>query len=41
LVKSDIQAYYIFANKAGTELVVIRKTTTGNTWSLEFMPVNE
>jgi len=33
-------AHYIFANQAGTELVVIRNATSGDfMWSLEFIPV--
>jgi len=35
-----VQAKYVFANKDGTELVVIRNATSGNfMWSLEFIPV--
>ena len=35
-----VQAQYVFANQAGTELIVIRNATEGNfMWSLEFIPV--
>ena len=36
-----VQAHYVFANNAGTELVVIRNATNGNEWSLEFIPVTK
>ena len=37
-----VRAHYVFANKAGTELVVIRNVTTGDaTWSLEFIPIED
>jgi hypothetical protein len=36
----SVQAHYVFANKAGTELVVIRNATNGEAlWSLEFIPI--
>jgi len=35
-----VQAHYVFANQAGTELTVIRNATSGNfMWSLEFIRV--
>ena len=35
-----VQAHYVFANKEGTELVVIRNATSGDfMWSLEFISV--
>ena len=38
----DVQAKYLFANNAGTELVAIRNATTGNAmWSLEFIPIKK
>jgi hypothetical protein len=36
-----VQARYVFANGAGTELTVVRNTADGNTWSLEFIPVTQ
>ena len=37
-----VQAHYVFANKAGTELVAIRNVTSGNfMWSLEFITIEE
>ena len=37
-----IQAHYVFANKSGTELVVIRNATNGEPmWSLEFIQIEE
>ena len=36
-----VHAHYVFANQAGTELVVIRNVTVGdNLWSLEFIPIS-
>ena len=32
---------YIFANKAGNELIVIRNSNWGNIWSFEFIPVTK
>ena len=38
----NVMAHYVFANQAGTELVVLRNATTGNAmWSLEFIPVEK
>jgi len=37
-----VLAHYVFANKDGTELVVIRNATTGDAmWSLEFIPITK
>ena len=35
------QPQYVFANKAGTELTVIRSSNYVNIWSLEFIPITE
>jgi hypothetical protein len=37
-----VLAHYVFANNAGTELIVIRNATDGGAlWSLEFMPITK
>lgn len=35
----EVEARYVFANKAGTELSVLRKGTNNTVWSVEFIPV--
>lgn len=35
----EVEARYLFANSQGTELTVLRKGTSNNTWSLEFISV--
>lgn len=35
----EVQAHYVFANGAGTELSVLRKGTGNNNWSIEFINV--
>ncbi|GHU72046.1 hypothetical protein FACS189413_14580 [Bacteroidia bacterium] len=37
----EVQAQYIFANGAGTELSVLRKGTNNNSWSIEFIEVRK
>lgn len=35
----EVEAHYVFANNAATELSVLRKGIDNNSWSIEFMPV--
>jgi hypothetical protein len=35
-----VEAHYVFANSADTEIVVIKNLEQGNAWSLEYIAVN-
>lgn len=35
----EVEAHYVFANGAGTELSVLRKGKNNTSWSIEFIPV--
>ena len=37
----EVQAHYVFANGAGTELSVLRKGNNNNNWSVEFIQVEK
>lgn len=39
--EQQVQAHYVFANGAGTELSVLRKTTDNNNWSIEFIQITD
>ncbi|MEN6456301.1 MAG: hypothetical protein ABFD10_18765 [Prolixibacteraceae bacterium] len=37
----EVEAHYVFANSAGTELSVLRKGKNNTNWSIEFIPVQQ
>jgi hypothetical protein len=37
----EVQPHYVFANREGTELSVLRKGTSNNNWSIEFITVTK